>query len=323
MLSGATAWLKFQDLLADVRKWAHWNLMLAVEEHEIYRSVLEALQTGIFVLDRDGKVLLWSRGAERITGFMQHEVIGRPCRNSILPLCNREGCITCSGKCPFTSTLRDGHPREIRIQLRHKQGHSCPALMRIAPVFNQHGSILGAAQSFDEQRFPSESERTQSSLAEHGCLDQTTEVPNRGYLQFQLREGLAAFEEYHLPFGVIFIQVNQLPHFRATYGHPAGDAVLRVMAQTIRNGLRPSDLLGRWAEDQFLAILPNCGPGGMHMARQRIGKLVTYAKLQWWGDQLSITISIGYASVQAGDSLDSLVRRAQPPGAGPGPDPKS
>lgn len=195
--------------------------------------------------------------------------------------------------------------------------------MRIAPVFDRNGSIIGAAQSFDEQRFTSDSERNQYSLAAHGCLDGTTEVPNRGYLQFQLREDLAGFEEYHLPFAVIFIQVDRLPQFRATYGHRAGDAVLRVMAQTVRNGLRPSDLLGRWEEDQFLAILPNCGQGGVQMAMERIGKLVTYAKLQWWGDQLSITTSIGYASVQVGDSMESLVRRAQPPGAGPGTDPGS
>jgi diguanylate cyclase (GGDEF)-like protein/PAS domain S-box-containing protein len=297
--------------------------MPASEESEIYRRVLEALQTGIFVLDRNGKVLLWSRGAEKITGFMQHEVMGRPCCDSVLALCNREGCITCGGKCPFTGTLRDGQPREVRIQLRHRQGHSSPVLMRVAPVFDGNGSIIGAAQSFDEQRFTSDSDRNQSSLAAHGCLDGTTEVPNRGYLEFQLREGLAGFEQYHLPIAVIFIQVDRLPQFRATYGHHAGGAVLRVMAQTIRNGLRPSDLLGRWADDQFLAVLPNCGQEGVLIAMDRIGKLVTYAKLQWWGDQLSITTSIGHASVQVGDSMESLVRRAQPPGAGPGSDPGS
>jgi len=250
-------------------------------------------------------------------------VMGRPCRDSIFALCNHEGCLTCGGKCPFTSTLQDGHPREIRIQLRHKQGHSGPVLMRIAPVFDGNGSIIGAAQSFDEQRFTSESERNQYSLAAHGCLDETTEVPNHGYLQFQLREGLAAFEEYHLPFGVVCIQVDRLKQFCATYGHHAGDAVLRVMAQTIRNGLRPSDFLGRWAEDQFLAILPNCGQEGVQLACERVCKLATYAKLQWWGDQLSITTSIGCASLQVGDSMDSLVRRAQPCGAAPGSDPGS
>jgi diguanylate cyclase (GGDEF)-like protein len=187
--------------------------------------------------------------------------------------------------------------------------------MRIAPVFDGSGSIIGAAQSFDEQRFTSENERTQSNLAAHGCLDETTEVPNHGYLQFQLREGLAGFKEYHLPFAVMFIQINRLAQFRSNYGHQAGDAVLRIVAQTIRNGLRPADLLGRWGEDQFLVFLPNCDPDGLRMVAERIAKLVTYAKLQWWGDQLSITTSIGHASVQVGDSLESLIRRAQPPGA--------
>jgi hypothetical protein len=47
------------------------------------------------------------------------------------------------------------------------------------------------------------------------------------------------------------------------------------------------------------------------MAEERVSKLVNYAKLQWWGDQLSVTTSIGHAAVQSGDSMDSIVQRAQ------------
>ncbi len=282
-----------------------------VEEYEIYRTVLENLETGVYVLDRHGKILLWNRGAARITGYLQHEVLGRPCQDNVLAQCDREGCVACRGTCPFSRALQDGRPGECRVQLRHKQGHPLSVAMRIAPVRDAHGAIIGLAQSFDEHNISSIGERNQYNLATHGALDEATEIPNHRYLQFQLRENLAGFQEYHVPFGIMLVQLRRLTEFRSVYGHHAGDAILRVVAQTVRTSLRPGDILGRWSEEQFLAVLPNCGLTGAHMAASRIAKLVNYAKLQWWGDQLSVTTGIAHAAIQSGDSVDSLVQRAE------------
>ena len=114
-----------------------------------------------------------------------------------------------------------------------------------------------------------------------------------------MRKNLSGFASYHLPFGVIVIQVDRLEHFRAAYGPPASDAILRVVAQTMKNAFRPSDFVGRWANDQFLAILINCGDHGVEKTFERIRKIVTCAGLRWWSDELSVTTSVGYASVQA------------------------
>jgi diguanylate cyclase (GGDEF)-like protein/PAS domain S-box-containing protein len=283
-----------------------------VEEYEIYRTVLESLETGVYVLDRHGKILLWNRGAARITGYLQHEVLGRPCQDNVLAQCKLEGCVACRGNCPFSRALQDGRPRECHLQLRHKQGHPVSVAMRIAPVRDVHGVIIGLAQSFDEHNNISPiNERDQYNLAAHGALDEATEIPNHGYMQFHLRENFAGFEEYHVPFGVMLFKLHHLSEFRSVYGHHAGDAILRVVAQTVRGSLRPGDILGRWTEEQFLAVLPNCGLTGARMAGSRIEKLVNYAKLQWWGDQLSVTTSVAYTAVRSGDTLDSLVQRAE------------
>ena len=121
----------------------------------------------------------------------------------------------------------------------------------IVPIRDTHGSILGVAESFDEQRFTFGRNRHQHNLAVYGCLDETTGTPDQGFTQFHLRETLASFAAYHLPFGVMRIEVDQLGHFRAAYGREAETAILRVVAETIRKSLRPNDFLGRWAADQF------------------------------------------------------------------------
>ena len=58
-------------------------------------------------------------------------------------------------------------------------------------------------------------------------------------------------------------------------------------------------------------ILVSCGKAEVEKAGERIGKVVRCAGLQWWGDQLTVTSSAGYGIAQDGDTVDSLVQRAQ------------
>ncbi len=278
---------------------------------EIFRNVLDSLQTGVCLADRNGKMLFWNQGAERLTDHKRHEVVGSLRRDNILPQCNDQGCVACGATCPFARTMHEGKPQEANMQLRHKEGHPVHVLMRIAPIRDSHGSVIGIAESFDEQKFTSERDRTQNTLAAHGCTDETTGIPNHEFTGFHLSENLASFARYHLPFGVIVIKIDRLEHFRASYGKQAGAAVLRVVAQTMRNAFRPSDFLGRWSEDQFLAILINCSPSGVEQTSERIRKMVSYAGLRWWSDELSITTSVGCAAAQSGDSTESLLKRAE------------
>jgi diguanylate cyclase (GGDEF)-like protein/PAS domain S-box-containing protein len=282
-----------------------------LQDPELFRTVLDSLQTGVSVADRTGKILFWNQGAERLTGHKRHEVVGRSGRDNILLHCNDQGCVACGATCPFTRTLHEGKPQEAKMQLRHKEGHPVHVLMRVAPIRDPHGSIIGIAESFDQQKFASDRDDNQHTLAAHGCMDETTGIPNHEFTGFHLGGNFASFERYHLPFGVIVIQVDRLEHLRAAYGRPAGDAVLRVVAQTMRNALRPSDFLGRWTEDQLLAILINCSAPAVAHTWERIRKMVTCAGLRWWSDQLLVTTSVGYATAQAGDTAEALLHRAQ------------
>ena len=285
--------------------------MSELQDPEIFRTVLDTLQTGVSVADRNGKILFWNQGAERLTGHKRHQVVGRSCRDNILLQCNGQGCVACGATCPIARTLHEGKAQEAKMQLRHKEGHPVHVLMRIAPLRDPHGSIIGLVESFDEQGFATERDRNRHTLAEHGCIDDTTAIPNHEFTQFHLRKNLSSFASYHLPFGVIVIQVDRLAHFRAAYGPPASDAILRVVAQTMKSAFRPSDFVGRWANDQFLAILINCGDHGVEKTFERIRNIVTCAGLRWWSDELSVTTSVGHASVQADDTVESLLLRAQ------------
>jgi len=297
--------------------------MAEFQDPDIFRIVLDSLPTGVCLLGRDLRIQFWNQGAEELTGYKRHEVIGRFSRENVLAACNHQGCALCAAHCPFVASLQDGKAREARIQLRHKRGHQVPVRMQIAPIRDRHGVLLGIAENFDAQKLALDRDRRQYNLTAYGCIDEATEIPNRGFTRFHLQETLASFEQYHLPFGIVLIQVDQLEPFRAAYGRLAGDAILHVVAQTMRNTLRPSDFLGRWQENEFLAILMNCTRQEVELAGHRMRQVVGYAGLRWWGDTLSVTTSVGYATVRPSDTTDSLVERArqlsesaQPEGSG-------
>jgi len=285
--------------------------MSEIRDLEIFRAVLDSLPTAVYLVDRNGKILFWNQGAERITGHLRHEVIGHSRADSILTQCNEQSCTVCGEVCPFRDARRDGKPRELRLSLHHKLGHSIPVLFRITPIRDSHGSIVCVVGSFDEQQRALEDRQNPRTPIPEGCLDESG-VSNRGFIQFHLRESLAGLAEYQIPFSVLCLELDQFDRLRTAHSREASEALARAVAETLRDCLRPDDFVGRWAEDQFIAILSNCGSLGAGKAVERIQRMVANAGIQWWGDRLSAVPLIGYATAQLGDTIQSLVRRAQP-----------
>ena len=280
------------------------------QDPEIFRTVLDSLQAGVCLTNCERKILFWNEGAQRITGYQRHEVVGKSLHQNILPHCDGNACSSCAIACPTTRAAHEGKPIEARVEIRHNDGHHLPIRVWFVPIRNQHGSIVAIAHSFDRQ-IHAPDQRRQQNLAMHGCLDMLTGIPNHEFTEFHLRENLESFTKYQLPFGIMLVQVDELDHLQSAYGREAVDAIMRVFAHTIKDGLRPNDFLGRWSHEHFLAILMNSSSGGVTAAAGRINKLVAHAGMQWWGDELIVRASLGHATVQAGDDIQSLLERAQ------------
>ena len=285
------------------------SCMLQLHNPGIFRTVLENLETGVYMIGRDWKVLFWNQGAEKITGYQRHEVLGRSCRENILANCNEHDCIDCGSACAFASTMHDGKICETQGFLRHKSGHRVPVHLRVTPIRDQQRQIIGAATSFDEQTSTPEPAQHRSTLAAHGCLDVATGAMTHAFTISHLRENLVFFGEHSLPFGILHIQVKELGHIRSTYGAEAADAVLHVVGQTMKHTIGSAGFLGRWAEDEFLVIMPNCGTAELEKAGDDIRKIVNSSGVQWWGDSLSAAVHLTRAMVETGDTMESMLDR--------------
>jgi diguanylate cyclase (GGDEF)-like protein/PAS domain S-box-containing protein len=273
---------------------------------EIFRRIVEQLEVGVYIVDRARKIQFWNHGAERITGFLAQDVVGRFCRDNILVHCNDHNPNLCGEECPLTEAMREGTARTGQIFLRHHSGYRIPVEIHVIPLHAEDGTIAGAAEIFSEHVSVPEFTSQNLVFAACGCLDEPTGVPNHGLTESYLREQLGLFNHHHIPFAVFVVRADRLHDFEVFHGHDAELAILSAIARTLRHSLRATDFLGRWCEDRFLVMLPYSGRTPLEPAVERLRNIVSCTAIPWWGDLLSVSISAGLVKAREGDTLESL-----------------
>jgi PAS domain S-box-containing protein/diguanylate cyclase (GGDEF)-like protein len=280
-----------------------------LEREHIYRKILESLQAGVCLVDRNHKIIFWNEGAEKITGRLGQDVLGRNWRELIQP--DQEDADENAPQPTdlIAEVLRDGKPAFAEVMLRHKAGHLVPARVRAVVVRDDHGKIIGAAGSFEESLSASEWDRRQEKLAGYGALDHGTGALTESFLLSHLRENLRTFTECQVPFSVVSLRIDKLDELKSRYGNGPIAVLLRSVAQTLENTLRPTDFLGRRGEADFLCILTECSRFDVGKVCERLKRSVHGIKVSWWGDRLPVTASLGATTVLPEDTVEELLAR--------------
>jgi PAS domain S-box-containing protein/diguanylate cyclase (GGDEF)-like protein len=279
------------------------------QDPEIYKAALDNLPVGVYMVDTNLRVVFWNRGAERISGYLAQDVLGRHCREKFLIDLDENNPVACGEACQLTDSMRDGQTREADVLLRHRAGHRIPVHVRAIPLRDSKNKIVGATECFEESRFSAPHDR-RGRPDTPGCIDAVTGLLDMGTMAVRLKENLTEFEEHHLPFCVLLAEVDQLAKFQQVQGKDAVEAARAVVAHTLSNALRPSDVVGCWEENRFLGIVKNCGHSVLDRVGERVRKMESYSGVEWWGDELPVTVSIGGAGAIEGDDASTLVSRA-------------
>lgn len=201
--------------------------------------------------------------------------------------------------------------RSRRFPSGIKPGHLVPVRLRAIAMRDREGAIIGVAECFDELVDTAEWSRRHNKLAEYGCLDAASGVLTHKMMEARLRECLATYAEQPVPFCIICIAFDHLEEVKARYGAGAIAAVLRVGGQTLENSLRPTDYLGRWQENEFLAIVLECTEEEIPRVGERLRRMISRAKITWWGDSLLLTFAMGATWVKPEDTPTEMMRRAE------------
>jgi diguanylate cyclase len=140
--------------------------------------------------------------------------------------------------------------------------------------------------------------------------DPLTDLPNRRALDEQLVSRLDGWRKHNLPFSLLLVDVDHFKRFNDTHGHQVGDAVLKLVGESLRTALRRHDFVTRFGGEEFAVLLPYTTLDDAMIAVRKALVAISEATLVHNGQALKITASGGLATVQPYEDGESLIRRA-------------
>lgn len=148
-------------------------------------------------------------------------------------------------------------------------------------------------------------------LRERANKDLLTLLPNRSAIAAALEKELSRCHRDRRTVGVILLDIDHFKKINDTYGHFAGDAVLRETAARLRGNMRPYDAVGRYGGEEFLVVLPNCDLEQATMQAERMRARLHSTAMVVDGAELHVSASFGVTVSDGSEkSLDLFVRVA-------------
>lgn len=275
---------------------------------KFYQDLLDQISDGVYFVNLDRNITYWNGGAERITGYGAQEVLGHSCAEGLLRHVTDSGQQLCLSGCPLLAVMKDGKPREAAVFLHHKDGHRVPVTVRGQALRSPDGEILGSVEVFHSRGTNPYAGRGRDRKDD--SVDTVTGLAPRRFGELHLNTLIRAVAEQTTTLGVLYVDADHFKDVNDTFGHKTGDEVLRMVGQSIVNGLRRGDIPVRWGGEEFLALLPGTDQAGLRAAAERVRMLAENSWIQRGEAQVRVTISVGATMAAPTETADDLVDRA-------------
>lgn len=280
-----------------------------MEWEHIYKEILSAVSDGVYIVDMRRKILFWNKAAERITGYSAEEILGEHCAETGLHHIDMHGEPLCELGCPLIAATETGKVQRERVFVRHKEGYRVPIETQVFPVYRD-GVDVGAVEIFRPVSGRVYDDHLIEQLSDAATRDPLTGLPNRRYLRDYLQYKLYASRQFGKKFAVLFGDVDDFHQFNNTYGHDAGDRVLKNIARTFEENLRAGDSVARWGGEEFVGVFAIRAPEDVRALGQKICQLVRNTEIAHGTRLLHATMSIGATMMRPEETVESMIARA-------------
>jgi len=269
------------------------------DRSELMEAALESFPEGLALLDPGGGVAFWKRAAESITGFPNMETVTRRIPWALEPL-----LLAHPPEAP--GEARGGpHPeRGLLIETQHRCGNKLPLMMRTVVLRDPLGGHIGTAVIFHI------AEHLDSLPHGESCEESNLEAA-QAEIEEQAQSAFDDFTQWGTPLGLLWVTVDQAHELRKTHGARACKMMIERIERTLTHGLRPTEELGRWGDDEFVILSHETSSGSLASHAQVLLGLARTSDFRWWGDRLSLTVSIGAAQAAKTETLPQLFERAK------------
>jgi diguanylate cyclase (GGDEF)-like protein len=141
-------------------------------------------------------------------------------------------------------------------------------------------------------------------------MDGLTNVHNKRYLLESLERELPRATRHQRPLSLLMFDLDHFKQVNDTYGHIAGDYVLKEVATLVRSRLRPDDVIARYGGEEFAVALPETELKGAAVIAEELRRLIAEHVFEFEGERIPVTVSIGCTQLRGEDDAVKLVKAA-------------
>lgn len=260
------------------------------EEKERAQVTLQSIGDGVVTTDADGRVDYINPVAQDLTGLEIRHARGRPIAE-IMTIINEHTRATVEN--PVLRCLREGRVialAENSVLVNH-QGSEIPIQDSAAPIRDRIGNVIGAVMVFHDVSRESRLFRQLSYQASHDSL---TGLINRREFENRLVNALEnAYTHNGNAHALLYVDLDQFKVVNDTFGHTAGDELLRQLTELLQNNIRSTDVLGRLGGDEFGILLERCSEERAIDVAEAIRSAVESHRFTWQEAFTNVRCSIG------------------------------
>lgn len=274
------------------------------------KLISDVIGEGIFLVTSEGKIIFSNPEASRLLGYLSdeieneliHEIIHKqrldgsfyqPRDNPLFDAItygddynNADGCFTC------------------------KSGLLMPVMIACRPVFKDDildGAVIAFRDITEQKKYLKSLETINALLEKQASTDTLTGIYNRMKFDEKLMTEIKRAHRYNSPLSFVMFDIDYFKQVNDTYGHSAGDNVLKRLARLVAANIRDTDIFARWGGEEFVIQLP-----GLPLARAIIFAEKLRRKIEEYDfkEPEKVTVSFGVTAFQDGDDNITLTNRA-------------
>ena len=277
--------------------------------------IIESMSDGILVLDAQNRIVDINPAMEMLLNRKPTSLLGKSASETLEIWMDEDGSLFHSGEAHTELKIPDAPSRYLDL--------------RVTPLYDSHQHLTGRLMVFRditerkqvEKELRYANDRLQSQLIEIGTLqsklrsqavhDPLTNVFNRRYLDETLDRELARASREDYPVCVIMLDIDHFKKVNDSYGHEAGDIVLKALARTLVTHNRRGDFVCRFGGEEFVVVMPNILMESAYQRAKELRAELNSLRVPYGPFNLTITISMGIASYPAnGADRESVLRAA-------------
>jgi diguanylate cyclase (GGDEF)-like protein/PAS domain S-box-containing protein len=276
------------------------SMQTVLEQEQRLALITSNIADGVYVMDKAGQITFSNHRATEILGYSQEELNGTIAHD----LFHRHdgGNHTLLEDCPIYQVIQTRGRYEGEEQFANKAGNLLTVQVASQPML-KGGRVVGSVTVF---RDITEQKLLEEQLRLMSITDPLTGVYNRRFLQETLLKELYRAERHGDSFSLIMLDLDHFKRINDSYGHEAGDRVLRHVVALMRKRIRSSDCLARWGGEEFMLLLPHTELEAANALAETLLLDLREAEVSGIG---KVSASFGVTAGQPGDTVERLEQR--------------